>query len=219
MQLDVTMTGTPANLQIASDASIQDFRRYDIGSGEPLSLATHCDGQYSSVDHEFHEVLCNAPLGNGSVTLKGDLGLPGSHNYGLAVSAENVPASALVVLVQHAKKNLPADLSAGGTVRGTFSIQRNAAAAKLNFEGQGEVSDFRLASAANKAEIGPEKIPFVMASGESRSSDSKKGARKTAPSIKFPDGPHVEFGPFPVAIGRTAAPVARGWINRDGYNI
>ncbi len=29
----------------------------------------------------------------------------------------------------------------------------------------------------------------------------------------------MEFGPFPVAIGRAVAPTVRGWINRGGYNI
>ena len=112
--LDVTLTGTPAKLQIASTASIQDFRRYDITSGQALRLAGHCDGEYSSLNQEFHELLCIAPVGSGLITLKGDMGLPGSHSYGLALTADNVPASGVLVLVQRAKKNLPDDLVAGG---------------------------------------------------------------------------------------------------------
>jgi hypothetical protein len=37
--------------------------------------------------------------------------------------------------------------------------------------------------------------------------------------LRFPEGPHVEFGPFAVAIGRTSDPTAQGWINRDGYKL
>jgi AsmA protein len=74
VQLDVTLSGTPANLQISTNASILDFRRYDIASGQPLRLAGHCDGQYSSVSHAFHEVICNAPVGTG---LKRGHGVPG----------------------------------------------------------------------------------------------------------------------------------------------
>jgi uncharacterized protein involved in outer membrane biogenesis len=221
VQLDVTLAGTPAKLQIASNASIQDFRRYDIASGDPLRLAAHCDGQYSSVEHAFHEVLCNAPVGGGLISLKGDMGLAESRNYGLLLTAENVPASALVALAQRAKKSLPADLAADGTVGGSASIEQNAAAAKLRFEGRGEIADFRLVSAANKTEIGPETVRFVLTSGDSSGRASSKGLalRKSAPAMTFPDGPHAEFGPFPVAIGRTVAPAARGWINRKGYNI
>ena len=33
-----TLTGTPAELQITSNGSIQDFRRYDITSGQGAAL-------------------------------------------------------------------------------------------------------------------------------------------------------------------------------------
>src|SRR5271169_1294428 len=85
VQLEVMLAGTPAKLTISSDASIQDFRRYDITSGDALRMTVHCDGQYSSLDHGLHEVMCNAPVGSGRITLKGDLGLPGSHRYGVVL--------------------------------------------------------------------------------------------------------------------------------------
>ncbi len=145
------------------------------------------------------------------------MGLPGSHNYGLTLTADNVPAAAAAVLVERAKKNLPEDLVAGGTLNGSLSIAENAAtASKLQLEGRGEIADFRLASAGNKAEIGPETIPFLLTTG--KSAERKLAARKSAASMRFPDGPHVEFGPFPVAIGRVA-PTVRGWVNRGGYNL
>jgi hypothetical protein len=165
--LDVTMTGTPAKLKIASSGSIQDFRRYDITNGRALRLAGHCDGEYSSLDQAFHGLLCSAPVGSGLITLNGDVGLPGSHSYGLTLTAENVPASAAAVLVERAKKNLPDDLVADGTVRGNLRIEQSAIpGSKLQFEGRGEIADFHLASAANKAEIGPETVPFLLTAGD-----------------------------------------------------
>ena len=215
--VDVTLAGTPANLKITSHGSIQDFRRYDITSGQALQLAAHCDAEYSSLNHAFHGLLCTAPVGSGLIALKGDMGLPGSPHYGLTLTVENVPASAAAALVERAKKNLPEDLVAGGTVRGSLSVTENAAAAsKLQVEGRGEIADFRLASAANKAEIGPETIPFLLTAGDSAA--RKPMTRKSAPEMRFPEGPHVEFGPFPVAIGRVAS-TARGWVNRGGYSV
>ena len=215
--LDVTLAGTPAKLQITSNASIRDFRRYDITNGAALRLAGHCDGEYSSVNQAFHGLLCSAPVGSGVITVKGEMGLPGNHNYGLTLTADKVPASAVAVLVQRAKQNLPDDLVATGTLNLSLAIAENAGtASKLQFEGRGEIADFHLASAANKSEIGPETIPFLLTTGDS--SARKPAARKNAPSMRFPDGPHVEFGPFPVAIGRVA-PMVRGWVNRGGYNL
>jgi hypothetical protein len=220
--LDGTLAGTPAKLQITSNGSIQDFRRYDITSGQALSLAGHCDGGYSSLDQQFRGLLCSAPVGSGLITLKGDMGLPGSHRYGLVLKAENVPASAVVVLVQRVKKNLPEDLIAAGTVGGSLRIEQKAAtASKLLFEGRGEFAEFRLASAANKTEIGPETVPFQLTTGNTPASTATQRTtiHNSAPGIRSPEGPLVEFGPFPVAIGRAVAPTARGWVNRSGYTL
>ena len=166
--LATTLAGTPAHLQIASDASIQDFRRYDITSGKALRLAAHCDSEYSSLDHLFQQILCSAPVGSGLITLKGNVGLPGSHNYELAISAEDVPASAVAILAQRAKNNLPEDLVADGTVSGDLRIAHDSeAASKLQLEGRGEIANFRLASAGNKADIAPDTLPFLFTAGNS----------------------------------------------------
>ncbi len=220
--LDVTLTGTPAKLGITSSGSIQDFRRYDITNGQALRLAGHCDGEYSSLDQAFHELLCAAPVGSGLITLQGDAGLPGSHSYGLRLTAEDVPASALAVLVQRAKQNLPEDLAASGRLSGNVRIERNGAAAKPVLEGRGEFVELHLASVASKAEIGPEMVPFVVTARDAGSvnatvHDSTVG--KNAVSMRFPDGAHVELGPFPLALARDAAATARGWANRGGYHI
>jgi hypothetical protein len=218
--LDVTLMGTPAELQIISNSSIQDFRRYDIAAGKALRLAAHCDGEYSSLDHEFHGLLCSSPVGGGSITLKGDMGLPGSHNYGLLLTAENVPASAAVMLAQRAKSNLPEDLVAGGTVRGTFRIDEKSGTTAPQFGGRGEIIGFRLASATNKADIVAEIVPFLLTAGDLSASVSRRQTiRKDLPEVRFPEGARLEFGPFTVGVGRVVPATARGWVNRNGYNI
>ena len=218
--LDVTLMGTPAELQIISNSSIQDFRRYDIAAGKALRLAAHCEGEYSSLDHEFHGLLCSSPVGAGSITLKGDIGLPGSHNYGLLLTAEDVPVSAAMMLAQRAKSNLPQDLVAGGTMRGTFRIDENPGTTARQFGGRGEIAGFRLASATNKTDIVAETVPFLLTTGDSPESVARRQTiRKDLPAMRFPEGPRLEFGPFPVGVGRVVPATARGWVNRNGYNI
>ena len=219
--LDVTLEGTPADLQVMSNGSILDFRRYDITSGQALRLSSHCDGEYSSVSHAFHGLVCNAPVGNGLITLKGDVGLPGSRSYDLTLTAESIPASAVAVLVHRVKKNLPEDMVADGTVGGHLRIGQSAVAgSKLRFDGRGEFSEFRLTSVANKTEIGPETVPFLLTAGGTGNAIAQSSTvHKNSPGLRTPEGPRIEFGPFPIAIGRTAAPTARGWVNRGGYNL
>ncbi|HEX4784327.1 MAG TPA: AsmA family protein [Candidatus Sulfotelmatobacter sp.] len=217
--LDSTLTGTPAHLQIASDASIQDFRRYDITSGEALRLKAHCDSEYSSLDHLFHQILCSSPVAGGLITLKGNSGLPRSHNYELAISVENVPASAVAILARRAKSNLPDDLVADGTVSGGLRIARHAeTASKLEFDGRGEIANFRLASDGNRADFATGTLPFLLTA--SNSAARGQTAHNNASAARFLEGPRIEVGPFALASGRGLAnATVRGWFSRSGYGI
>jgi hypothetical protein len=229
-QIDVTLSGTPGKLQVGADAALQDFRRYDISSGQPLRLSTHCDAQFSSVNQEFRDVLCRAPVSSGLVTLKGDMTLSGSGRYGLVLIAQNVPASAALALALRAKKNLPEDLAADGVVNGNFTIERDAPPAPVRVAGSGECSQFRLASVASQATIGPLTIPFALAIADAPSSGaSRPRQHKLLPAIRRSDGERIEFGPFVLggqasassgpAAARTLPPTVSGWVNRSGYNF
>lgn len=216
--LDVTLRGTPENLQISSTTSVDDFRRYDITAGNALRLRGSCDAAYSSLTHEFHEINCTAPVAKGLVTLSGSLGLSGGRPYSVVVTAEDIPASALVTLAQHAKKNLPDDLEAEGRLHGTFSFEQDASARrKSQFAGRGEIAGFRLRSAANKAEIEPQTIPFVLTSETAK---RRTGGEQMPPGsrLRYPAGPHIEFGPVALDAARGGATL-QGWINRAGYAV
>ena len=230
VQLDATLAGTPAKLQVSSDGSIRDFRRYDISGGGTLVLAAHCDAQYSSVDRSFHELFCRGPVGDGMVSLRGDAGLPGVHRYNLVLTAEQLPVSALAALAQRAKKNLPLDLAAEGSVEGSFAIRNDGGSGEGDFAGRGEISGLHLASASNKALLDVASIPFALASGNfvTQIPSRKKGlagtarfafAKQNLPHMQFPDALHIEVGPFPVAMGRPAPAFARAWVSRSGYGV
>lgn len=215
VQLEVALSGTPENLRIATDAALDDFRRYDITSGRALRMAAHCDAQYSTATHEFQQVMCNAPVGGGMVALTGDMGLPGSRRYSVAVTADHVPANAAAVLAQRVKKNLPDDLEAQGIISGSFSLEEDAASGTPpQIEGRGQIANLELSSAANKALIGPETIPFVLAGNSVVS-----GARSPKSGMRFPDGPYLAIGPLALGSGHAEGPPVRGWLNRGGYDF
>jgi uncharacterized protein involved in outer membrane biogenesis len=209
VQLEITVTGTPSNLQVSGDASVRDFRRYDISNGQALPLAAHCDGRYSSVDHVVHEVSCRVPVGTGQLTLKGEAGLPASHRYDLVLNAEGLPAGALVALAQRAKRNLPEDLQASGVVQGSLALRRNGAAEAREFSGSGEISHLHLTSASSKAELDAASIPLKLIA-----EDAGRVGNRTDGNER-----RLEFGPFPLAGERGAGPTVRGWIGFSGYGI
>jgi hypothetical protein len=203
--LNAALEGTARKLEINAKASVDDFRRYDITSGKALSMKAFCDAEYSSQNHEFHQVICHAPVGGGLITLRGDAGLPPSHRYSVAMTAEDVPASAMVMLAQRVKKNLPEDLSAAGTLHATLTAYRQGGTTAARWQGKGEIADFQLSSASNKAETGPEPLPFLIAND---SAAPHRGPLSL--------GPRLEVGPFPLSA-RAAS--LRGTIDRHGYRF
>jgi len=224
VHLSATLGGTPAAMQVATDASIEDFRRYDIASSEGLRLAAHCDGRYNSAEGVVHEIFCSAPVGDGSITLHGDAGLPGVHKVDLTLNVEGVPMTGVVQLARRAKKNLPADLIPTGSVQGNFVVRELGASTHgPEFRGKGEIADLRLQSASNKVDVSPGSVPFVLTSDDANIRAAKKNSRRSSATVFLPEvfpaanGLRVEYGPFPVALGQTAPAQARGWIGRSGY--
>jgi len=223
VRLEATLSGIPAAMQVGVDGSIDDFHRYDISSSERLLLTAHCNGRYSSVEAMMHEVFCNAPVGNGMITLHGDAGLPGVHRVDLALNLESVPVSAVAQLARRAKKNLPADLVSAGNVQGNFTVKEEGASAREpEFQGRGEITNLRLQSASTKVEFAPASVPFVLSSrrvGPRAGSKGKSVHRLEAEVLPAPDELHVEYGPLPVALGRPVPAQARGWVARSGYGV
>jgi len=220
IQLDAEMAGSPANLRISSSGWIDDFRRYDIKSGKALRLGAHCDGRYSTVTHDFHEVLCSSSVGNGLITLTGEMGLAGSHHFAVMVRAVNVPMGAVMVLGARAKKNVPDDLETDGILRGNVSMQEDAAAGEpLRIKGGGAISELRLASVANKADISLDSVPFSLTDGQSDRAVRRERNRSKRAELRVPAGPHLEIGPVEFGPGKGAAANIHRWINRDGYKL
>jgi hypothetical protein len=223
VRLESTLSGIPAAMQVAVDASIDDFHRYDISSSEGLRLMAHCNGRYSSVEAMIHEVFCNAPVGSGMITLHGDAGLPGVRRVDLALNLESVPVSAVAQLARRAKKNLPADLASAGNVQGNFTVKEEGASPRgPEFQGRGEITNLRLQSATTKVEFAPASVPFVLSSkraGPRAPSNGKSVRSLEAEVLPAPDELHVEFGPLPVALGRPVPAQGRGWVARSGYGL
>jgi len=223
VRLDATVSGIPAAMRVAVDASIQDFRRYDISSSQGLRLAAHCDGRYSSVEAMLHEISCSAPVGNGTITLRGEAGLPGVHRVDMAMKLESVPVSAVAQLARRAKKNLPPDLVSAGNVEGNFAVkEERASPGGPEFQGRGEITNLRLQSTTTKVELASGSIPFVLSSGRAKvhATTPRKLARLLDGEVSpAPDELHVEYGPFPVALGRPVPAQALGWVARSGYGL
>ncbi len=121
------LSGTPEALQIESATAIEGFHRYDIAGSENVRLGTACSGNYNAITSTLADLLCESPVGDGTLRLSGTLDLTAQpRTYDLTIKAEEVPLNSVVRLLRQAKKQTPGDLTASGLLNAEFRATRSA---------------------------------------------------------------------------------------------
>lgn len=144
VQINATLAGTPQDLHIAADTAIDDFKRYDIFSGDSLTLYVNCKGNYSDVEHKLSELNCASPVGNGQILARGDVEFSQPRSYDLAFSLDKVPAQFVANVVHRAKQGMPSDINATGTLDAEFALKTRDG--HRLWSGMGTTSDWTLQS-------------------------------------------------------------------------
>ena len=124
VNFSANLSGTPEALRIESRAAIEGFHRYDIVDSENMRLATGCSGQYNAVTSTVDGLLCESPVGDGTLRLRGNFVSAQLPNYDLTLEAGKVPLSSVVRLLRQAKKQIPGDLTANGLLNAEFHVTR-----------------------------------------------------------------------------------------------
>jgi AsmA family/AsmA-like C-terminal region len=226
-----TLTGTPEALGITLDAQVDDFRRYDIALGEALRLRVHCTGSYSSPDDALHNLQCESPVGQGILGVRGNVQGWLGEAYDLGISAEQLPAERLVALARHAKKDLPADLSATGDVEAVFTVRKLQGGAPI-WGGGGRGQQLALHAAVLTTDLDIGEVHFVVPSTSS-TAKSKPSAHADAPSFSPGSGKrvnskvqpagsgmlHLVVEPFPLSLGAVSPATASATFDPQHYSI
>src|SRR5208282_2230429 len=113
--------------QIESATAIEGFHRYDIAGSDNVRLGTACSGKYNAITSTLADLLCESPVGDGTLRLRGTLDLTAQlRTYDLTIEAEEVPLNSVVRLLRQAKKQIPGDLTASGLLNAEFRATRSA---------------------------------------------------------------------------------------------
>ena len=225
VRLSATLSGSPADLTVGTDASVEDFRRYDIPEGGAMRLVARCSAHYSSVDHALSNLACQAPVREGLILLGGNIAArSGTLRYHLALVARDVPMQSLVELARHAKKNIPDDLAATGKLDANVNVIRGDRGDAI-WGGGGETGGFSLGSKLTKTELVPDRIPFVI-SQTPNLKQIAKNRRIQVSRMRANQGveqaqshPYLDVGPFSLPLGASSPADFRGQVSRSGYNL
>jgi hypothetical protein len=225
--LDVAarLEGTPASFAVRSDSTLDEFRRYDIFSKDPLKLAVHCSAQFSTDDASWSEALCTAPVAGGLVTVSGSgRGVLAVRQYDVKLVAQHVPMSALAAAARRAKKDLPGDLTARGDFNGIFLVSKtdSPATPAAVWAGGGQTRDFTLVSEASGGSLELGTIPFTIPRAAQPALRSPFSPVRTRTPRVREDGRteplQIAVGPFAMPLGPDSATVT-GKLSRAGYDL
>jgi hypothetical protein len=202
VRIAATLSGTPAHLALTADAAADDFRRYDIQGGGAIRLAAQCTAQYSSINNALADGDCDAPVGDGAISITGGIADPlGPRSYDLVLAAEGVPAQSLMVLARHAKLGLPEGLVATGKMSASVRIQspRQGQMNSSGWRGSGEIAGLHLRSGPSNSDLAPGDVSFVVSS----------------------DGmaPQVTVNPVRLSLGHAIPAVLQGHFSHDAYEF
>src|ERR1700687_932077 len=232
------VSGTPEALRIESQTAIDGFHRYDIVGSENVRLATTCSGRYNAVTSTLAGLLCESPVGGGTLRLRGAFSLVAEvPNYDLTLEAEKVPLISVVRLLRQAKKQIPGDLTASGLLSAEFRATRDVAATAQDdiqpqWTGNGSATNVRVASrlSSNAGNAGKDEgafgtIPLTLVNADSQGVSQE--IRRPRPRTKKqeqeknqePAETHLRIGPVALAMNVYAPVNAGGWMSAGGYSL
>ncbi|MGB8011743.1 MAG: AsmA family protein [Terriglobales bacterium] len=228
VNLTANLSGTPEALRIESRIAIADFHRYDIVNSENVRLATACSGEYNAITSTLANLLCESPIGSGTLRLRGGLVLTTPAAYDLTLAIEKVPLGSVVRWLRQSKKQIPSDLTASGLLNAEFHAAQNVPYAldtrhafqAPQWTGSGAATNVRFTSNAGKDEVALGTIPLVVA-GQSQPGNPFTPKIKMTKDEKDrePADPHLRIGPVALAINASAPMSAGGWVSPAGYRF
>jgi len=210
------LTGTPAALSVVLDATVDDFRRYDIALGQSLRMHVHCTGTFSTDDDSLNDVLCESPIKPGTLRVTGNATNWGVDSYQIALTAQQLPMDRLVAFARHIKKDLPQDLNATGEADAAFEV-RKTPDEPARWAGGGRTSHVALHSAVLGTDLQIGEMVFTVPGTAPLHSPAVSRKPKTRAASSPPPGFALLISPFPLSIGGESPAVVSGFFDEENY--
>jgi uncharacterized protein involved in outer membrane biogenesis len=220
VNVSATLKGTPAALRLTADASVDDFRRYDIYGGGSLRLVTRCSADYRAAGGSVSQLACESPVGTGLLSVKAELsGLLPPRSYKASIAAEDIPATRLAALARHMKQDLPQDLDADGSVNASFELRRDNEPPGRLWVGAGSTSQLRLRSRAMDVPLHLGDLRFTLVGPGTPPPQKSKGRHRPKPPFQPGDETALSLASFQVGLGGAAPATGQAWFSRTAYDL
>lgn len=213
-----SISGKPEDLAARLDARVEDFRRYDILSGDSLSLELHCTSDYNFTSKQIGNIGCQLPAGSGTILARGSYDFIPRPHIDLSLTAENLPMQFVALLARHAKRDLPSDMNVTGMLSAALAVRGDWG--NHIWAGNGQVSDVEIRSTvlSKPLVLGASRWSLVGPGIEPPFSKRTAIARKlVAEELPHPSSLAWQLQPVSLKLGGAAPTTLAGWYSREGY--
>jgi hypothetical protein len=204
LDANATLAGTPADLQLTLEATLDDFRRYDITGSDSARMRTRCTARYLDTPEQPQSLTgidCRLPAGNGGTSMRGIVQkIFGRPQYDLSVAVSDLPASVLASALRRMKKGVIADLNAPGEVNGAFTV-KSAGSAENSMPvvaGGGSLKGIRLSSRIIQPELVVGDVQF---SFDRQDQPAARGRKRSSQDAAVPAMPTLRISSTKIVLG------------------
>lgn len=219
LHYNLAVAGTPGQLRLTADASIDDFRRYDIVTADSLRLAAYCAAQYSLETRQLSDIACQGPALDGVITARGNVNLAATPTYDLTFTAEHVPLSFALVMARHMKADMPSDLAGVGTIGAVLTCRTPQDGGMAVWGGSGTTSRLSLRSSvvSRGLNFGPVEFDLLPASAQQAGDWRKTFPQGTLRGVPLAHPTLLRMRPFSIDLGGASPANVGWWFSRDWY--
>jgi hypothetical protein len=205
LEANATISGTPADLQLTLDATVDDFRRYDITGSDSSRIRARCTARYGDTVEQpqsLRDLGCRVPAGNGEISARGSVtNIFRTPQYDLSVAVSHLPGTVLASAMRRMKKGVIADLNASGEMNGAFTVKNSTASddAPPVFAGGGSLHDLRISSRMIQPEFVLGDVQFAFDRDDS--TKSKRSRKRGPQDAATPPVPTLRVSSTQVVLG------------------
>jgi hypothetical protein len=205
LDANATLAGTPADLQLTIEATLDDFRRYDITGSDSARMKARCTAHYLDTPEQPQSLTgvdCRLPIGNGGTSMRGTAQqIFRKPQYDLSVAVSHLPSSVLASALRRMKKGVIADLNASGEVNAAFTMKSSASAqgSMPVIAGGGSLQQIRVTSRMIQPELVLGDVQFAFDREEKK--PAARGRNRNSQEAALPVAPTLRISSTRVALG------------------
>src|SRR4051812_10810033 len=212
LDASATISGTPADLQLTLNATLDDFRRYDIAGSDSSRVRARCTAQYgdgAEQPQSLHNIDCRLPAGNGEVSMRGSVQqMLRAPQFDLSIAISHLPGGVLASALRRTKKGVIADLSASGEMNGAFTVKSGSPGddAAPVIAGGGSLHDVRITSRMIRPEFVLGDVQFALDRDDTK--PAKRGRKRGPQDAATPAAPTLRVSSTQLILGSAPQRIA-----------